>query len=67
MMICWVGESKGTVFINEGDFYPTSLQVFNDTVTMTGGVIDENLALYGSRAEIFGGHISNFLVLNNNA
>jgi hypothetical protein len=54
------------MYINEGDYYPSGLQVFTDTIIMTGGVIEGNLQLYGSRAEIYGGHITNFVCIDNN-
>lgn len=71
IMVCWVGVAKGTVYISEGDYYPSYLQIFGDTLIMTGGTITENLYLKedqysgeNSHGEIYGGYIGKFLVLD---
>ena len=57
--------SQAIVVINDGDFYPTYLQVFNDTAIMSGGTITQNLYLKdNSHGEIYGGYIGKFLVLD---
>ncbi|RKY06454.1 MAG: hypothetical protein DRP65_11745 [Planctomycetota bacterium] len=57
--------SQAEIYIDEGDFYPSYLQVFNDTAIMTGGTITENLYLKDdSHGGIYGGYIGKFLVLD---
>lgn len=65
VVVCWIGVTEGTLYINEGDSYP-SVSVWGGVVIMNGGIIAGNLQLYGSHAEIYGGYIGNFLVLDNN-
>lgn len=57
--------------IQEGDYYPSYLQVFGDTLIMTGGTIVENLYLKedqysgkNSYGEIYGGYIGQFLCID---
>ena len=65
MMVCWVGVTKGNMTINEGDFYPSYLQVFNGILIISGRTITENLYLNDdSHGEIYGGYIGKFLVLD---
>ncbi|MHC4646241.1 MAG: hypothetical protein ACYTBJ_12125 [Planctomycetota bacterium] len=57
--------TKGNMTINEGDFYPSCLQVFNVIIKVSGGTITENLCLSDdSHGEIYGGCIGKLLVLD---
>jgi hypothetical protein len=60
-----ISVAQATIYIDEGDYYPSYLQVFHNTLVMTGGTIEENLYLKeNSLGEIYGGYIGNFLVLD---